>query len=166
MANAKAIDKTIALMWAVDPAHFNMATWVETLEDYGALDQPGPAALKHCGTVMCLAGFAVAATMPNVCASEFNETKGRKALGLATFESKELFRPESLWVYTLKDRVCINPLSERDPARGIAVLLHLRNTGEVDWRAGYPEHFKNFPALPKRPTTSLWDRIKARTKSL
>jgi hypothetical protein len=158
MANKQAIDKTIALMWAVAPAHFSMSTWAENTEDYDALEQPGQQALQSCGTVMCLAGFATAANQPEKPASTYFEASGRESLRLNLHESKNLFRPTS---FTAPDGQYIRPIDERDPRRGVAVLLHLRNTDQVDWRAGYPEYFPEFPPLPKRPKNSLWAKIKA-----
>jgi len=85
----------------------------------------------ECGTIACIAGYAVAAAYGNRIAKHFKTDVGgeaRRILGLTVDEARELFSDG--W-RTLKPRP-----TNKQAAR---VLRHLAATGKVDWSIALAE---------------------------
>ena len=90
---------------------------------------------KHqdCDTPACIAGHAVTHFPSNEADDVFGENFGaRKILGLSSFQANALFAPLKSYA----------SFAETDPSdesyisakRAANVLMHLAETGEVDWR--------------------------------
>lgn len=124
MANVKNIQRVIRSIEAEEALGFNMATYRDRVLPGVQEDMSG----RHCGTVACIAGHAVATletanlTHP---ADGYFET-ARKLLGLRTDEAAALF-------YGHGARRSLDHITV---AEALGTLCHLAETGQVDWGAG------------------------------
>lgn len=99
-----------------DQLGFNMAFY-EYLTSNPDLDMSG----HKCGTVACIAGWAVH-TFPPDDRYATAWTAARDQLGLTTFQADQLFEPSVDAAY-----------EKATPEIAAKVLRHLAETGEVEW---------------------------------
>jgi hypothetical protein len=165
--NIAAIDATIARIRANQNFKFNMRDWGVS----GAmnLDDDG----HFCGTSACIAGFAVIADgkykirkVQQVLHDEVIEVdaidsqgftldiskEGKNILGLDQDTADRLFIPDRASVYDEKNNILLDGPNffSATADQAIAVLEHLRDTGELDWSvSGIEPEDKEFFAVWK-----------------
>lgn len=129
MANKRNINRVIASIKgeikATEQIGFNMEDFVT--------DTSGDRSGRHCGTVACIAGHAhILKTKedPKTCffaAGRIVES-GKEYLKLSYEDAEELFYANALQ----EDGQSLDDIT---PEQAIRTLEHLRDTGEVDWKA-------------------------------
>jgi hypothetical protein len=118
--------------------HFDMANW---FEHTGLHSLPGNMpvgkAIQDCGTVACIAGWAVAVHEPKLklCDAPVGAVfeRAKKLLGLDELVAKYLFLPASA---PHVDENFLNVYGA-NPKQAARVVRHLVETGEVDWRVAF-----------------------------
>lgn len=117
--------ETHSIPWLGFNMNLELARFDEVAED----DRTG----RHCGTVGCIAGWAVAMSRHMTSAPEesiyFRYDEPTKWLGLSDDTADALFYPRQLPPGSWDDIT---------PAHAVAVLRHLAKTGKVDWTVGAP----------------------------
>ena len=112
---------------------FNMARYGAAVDDI-AKDH-----IDNCGTVCCIAGYALALKRPDISGEDiagehFNiEAEATRYLGLDLGDAGELFLPQPPYSRPWNQIDHQRYLAQITPAQAVRVLRHLAETGEVDW---------------------------------
>jgi hypothetical protein len=118
-------------------AHFNMGEWFHHDGDHALpLGVTVAEAIQDCGTVACIAGWAVVAFHS---AEELRDVNFDLAaiaandLGLSSYRAMEIFTPGSA-PHVVE---CDLPVYHATPKQAAKLLRHLAATGEIDWREAF-----------------------------
>jgi hypothetical protein len=119
--------------------HFNLRHWIHHNGEHDIdADMPVGAAIKDCGTVACIAGWAAVLANPDKPWGEFFGAKRKAALwlDLEWHVEDELFTPEvdKLIMKYGHELADVYEVSAKGAAK---VVRHLIETGTVDWRVAF-----------------------------